>query len=106
VFFEEVRFRPKGGINVTNNADDPRARIAPETPPATSLPDEAAEFKLRRWYVSYRSGSSWYPVGEFVALDAATAIERAVEIFGPGEQYQAEEIPWDAAPLSRTKPTR
>jgi hypothetical protein len=79
---------------VVNNADDVQREV------------ESTDWRLRRWHVSYRSGSGWYPVGEFVALDASTAIERAVEIFGPGEQYQAEEIPWDAAPLSRARPTR
>ena len=64
-------------------------------------PDSAGAWTLRSWYVSYRSGAGWYPVGEFVARDAAGAIERAVEEFGPGTEYQAEEIPWDAAPLFR-----
>jgi hypothetical protein len=67
-------------------------------------PDSAGDWTLRSWDVSYRSGAGWYPVGEFVALDAAGAIERAVEVFGPGSEYQAEEIPWDAAPLHRVKP--
>ena len=67
-------------------------------------PDGGADWTLRRWYVSYRSGDDWYPVGEFVALTAAAAIERAVEVFGPGTEYQADEIPWDAAPLHRVKP--
>jgi hypothetical protein len=67
--------------------------------------DAAADWTLRRWHVSYRSGAAWYPVGEFVALTAAAAIERAVEVFGPGSEYQADEIPWDAAPLPRVKPT-
>jgi hypothetical protein len=62
------------------------------------------EIKLRRWLVSFASGREWYPVGEFVALDAASAIDRAIEIFGPAADYQAEEIPWDAAPLPRPKP--
>lgn len=57
--------------------------------------------KLCRWLVSFASGSGWYPVGEFIALDATSAIDRPVEVFGPGAAYQAEEIPWDAAPLSR-----
>lgn len=43
-------------------------------------------------------------VGVFVAATAAAAIERAVDIFNPGEAYQAEEIPWDAVPRSRVKP--
>jgi hypothetical protein len=57
--------------------------------------------RLCRWLVCYATGSGWYPVGEFLALNAAAAIERAVEVLGPGAGYQAEEIPWDAAPLSR-----
>jgi hypothetical protein len=57
--------------------------------------------RLSRWLVSFASGSGWYPVGEFIALHAAAAIERAVDVLGPGAAYRAEEIPWDAAPLSR-----
>ena len=62
------------------------------------------EFKWRRLLVSFASGRDWYPVGEYVALDATSAIDRAVEIFGTASDYQAEEIPWDAAPLPRPKP--
>jgi hypothetical protein len=62
------------------------------------------EFKLCRWLVSFASGREWYPVGEFVALDAASAIDRAIEVFGIASDYRAEEIPWDAAPLPRPKP--
>ena len=57
--------------------------------------------RLSRWLVSFATETGWYPVGEFIALDAAAAIERATEVLGPGLGYQAEEIPWDAAPLSR-----
>jgi hypothetical protein len=67
-------------------------------------PDSAGAWTLRSWYVSYRSGADWYRVDEFVALDAAGAIERAIEEFGPGAEYRADEIPWDAAPLHRVKP--
>lgn len=66
---------------------------------------EEADWRLRRWQVSFRSGTEWFSVGEFVALDAASAIERAVVIFGPADDHQAEEIPWDAAPLPRLKPS-
>jgi hypothetical protein len=59
---------------------------------------------LRRWLVSFASGRDWYPVGEYVALDAHAAIDRAIEVFGAASDYQAEEIPWDAAPLPRLKP--
>jgi len=59
---------------------------------------------LRRWQVSFRSGKAWYAVGEFVALEAAAAIARAVQIFGPAEECRADEIPWDAAPLPRVRP--
>jgi hypothetical protein len=62
------------------------------------------EVKLHRWLVSFASGGEWYPVGEFAALDAASAIERAIEIFGCAADHRAEEIPWDAAPLPRPKP--
>ena len=62
------------------------------------------EFKLRRWLVSFASGRDWYPVGEYVAVDASSAIDRAVEIFGTASDYRAEEIPWDAAPLPRPIP--
>jgi hypothetical protein len=65
------------------------------------LAEPSADCRLSRWLVSFASGAGWYPVGEFLALDANGAIERAVEVFGPGLGYQAEEIPWDAAPLSR-----
>jgi hypothetical protein len=57
--------------------------------------------RLSRWLVSFATETGWYPVGEFIALDATTAIERATDVFGPGLGYHAEEIPWDAAPLSR-----
>ena len=61
-------------------------------------------FRLRRWLVSFASGPGWYAVGEFVALDAQAAIDRAVEVFGAASDYRAEEIPWDAAPLPRRIP--
>lgn len=57
------------------------------------------DIKLSRWLVYFASGETWYPVGEFVAADAATAIERAVAVFGESSACRAEEIPWDAAPL-------
>ena len=63
-----------------------------------------AAIRLRRWLVSFASGRAWYPVGEFAALDATSAIERAVDVFGAATDYQAEEIPWDAAPLARLSP--
>jgi hypothetical protein len=59
---------------------------------------------LCRWLVSFATASGWYPVGEYLALNAAAAIERAVEVFGPGAGYQAEKIPWDAAPLFTARP--
>jgi hypothetical protein len=61
------------------------------------------EVQLRRWQVSFSSEKEWYPVGEFVALDAKSAIDRAIDIFGSATDYRAEEIPWDAAPLHETK---
>ena len=57
--------------------------------------------QLRRWLVSFASGRGWYAVGEYVALDAQAAIDRAIEVFGAAAGYRAEEIPWDAAPLVR-----
>ena len=62
------------------------------------------DWRLYRWLVSFRSGEDWYPVGEFVAVDGPAAIRRAIEILGPGDKCRAEKIPWDAAPLSGTKP--
>jgi hypothetical protein len=59
---------------------------------------------LHRWLVSFASGPGWYAVGEYVALDAQAAIDRAVEVFGTASDYRAEEIPWDAAPLPRPMP--
>jgi hypothetical protein len=59
------------------------------------------DFRLKRWLVSFGCGTDWYPVGEFVAADSETAIERAVAVFGCGESHRAEEIPWDAAPLHK-----
>jgi hypothetical protein len=58
---------------------------------------------LHRWHVSFRSGTSWYGIGEFVAITAEAAIERAIEIFGAAEEAKAEQIPWDAAPLPRPR---
>jgi hypothetical protein len=62
------------------------------------------DFMLRRWLVSFSSGRQWYPVGEFVAQDAQTAIDRAIEVFGSASDYRAEAIPWDAAPLPKPRP--
>lgn len=64
-------------------------------------PDDDVHCRLSRWLVSFDSGSGCYPVGEFLALKATAAIERAIEVFGPGCVAQAEEIPWDAAPLCK-----
>jgi hypothetical protein len=57
------------------------------------------ELKLRRWQVSFSSGKEWYSVGEFVALDAKSAIDRAIDVLGSAADYLAEELPWDAAPF-------
>ena len=62
---------------------------------------DGEDFRLRRWLVSFASGPGWYPVGEFVALDAQAGIDRAIEVFGTASDYRAEGIPWDAAPLPR-----
>jgi len=64
---------------------------------------EGDDFRVRRWLVSFASGQEWYSVGEFVALDAQAAIDRAVEVLGAAADYRAEEIPWDAAPLPTPK---
>jgi hypothetical protein len=77
-----------------------------EKRPRAAVPLEAVtgdEVSLNRWLVSFASGADWYPVGEFVALDAGSAIDRAIEIFGSATDYRAEEIPRDAAPLPRIR---
>jgi len=68
------------------------------------MPFECDDFRLHRWLVSFASGREWYTVGEFLALDAQAAIDRAVEVLGAASDYRAEEIPWDAAPLLTPKP--
>jgi hypothetical protein len=65
---------------------------------------DGEDFRLRRWLVSFASGPAWYPVGEFVAQNAQTAIDRAVEVLGAASDYRAEEVPWDTAPLPTLKP--
>ena len=84
------------------NGLDARAMQASENEPAKTAADRES-CRLSRWLVSFGSESGWYRVGEFVAREASAAIERAVEVFGPGAAYQAVEIPWDAAPLSKAK---
>jgi hypothetical protein len=92
---------------MSSNINEPSSRIENCHDAALSLESRAeVEVKLNRWLVSFASGAEWYPVGEYVALDAAAAIERAVEIFGGASDYRAEEIPWDAAPLPRPRPAR
>jgi hypothetical protein len=54
---------------------------------------------MSRWRVDFASGDSWYQVGEFVAPDASSAIERAIAIFGAASAYRAVEVSWGAAPL-------
>jgi hypothetical protein len=66
---------------------------------------DADAFRLHRWLVSFASGQEWYPVGEYVAVNAGSAIDRAVEVFGTASEYRAEEIPWDTAPLVRLNPS-
>ena len=87
-------------------ADD--ATLSAEETKGERLQDVEAkgpdEWKLHRWLVSFRSGTEWYSVGEFTALNSVDAIERAVAVFGPGDEHKAEEIPWDAAPLPRMNP--
>jgi hypothetical protein len=79
---------------------------APGEPREPAQQGDAAPFQLSRWLVSFGSGPDWYPAGEFIAVDAAAAIDRAIEIFGCASGYRAEEIPWDAAPLPRMNPVR
>ena len=76
-------------------------RLAHAPFPPSSLETEDAT-RLRRWLVEFSSGAEWFSVGEFVALSADAAIERAIEVFGAGAAHRAEEIPWDAAPLNKS----
>jgi hypothetical protein len=79
----------------------PAAIKIPAPPEGLPSTDSASSFKLSRWLVTFSSGRDWYPVGEYVAVSAASAIERAIAVFGCAADYRAEEIPWDAAPLPR-----
>jgi hypothetical protein len=72
-------------------------------PAPTDTADSTADWQLRRWQIMFCSGKEWFAVGEFLAVDGASAIARAVEIFGSADQYQAERISWEAAPLSPGK---
>jgi len=88
------------------SADENQTRFIPETTRETKCPGARCgedDLKVRRWLVSFASGGEWYPVGEYVALHATAAINRAIEVLGAGAGYRAEEIPWDAAPLPRLK---
>jgi hypothetical protein len=94
---------------MATNVDDPTAGKAPRETrtSADTVPTvERSDWQLHRWQVSYRSGESWYPVGEYVALDGPAAVQQAIEVWGPGEDYRAEEIPWDAAPFSPNRSNR
>jgi hypothetical protein len=49
-----------------------------------------------------QQSASWrVTVGEFLVMDATSAIDRAIEVFGNASDHGAEEIPWDAAPLAK-----
>jgi hypothetical protein len=85
---------------VTMKADGPIV-LAPDSDSPASSAGPEPDHRLSRWLVSFASGSDWSDVGEFVATDAASAIERAVEVFGAASAYRAEKIPWDAAPLAK-----
>jgi hypothetical protein len=63
--------------------------------------DAEISFKLSRWLVHFRSGDEWYSVGEYVAPSSERAIERAIDVLGNAAAYRADQIPWDAAPLSK-----
>jgi hypothetical protein len=88
---------------VLTRGEDPNPIVIDEhtqdEKPAESCLEDAVS--LHRWLVSFASGQEWYAVGEYVALDAQAAIDRAVEVFGTASDYRAEDIPWDAAPLPR-----
>ena len=43
---------------------------------------DADAFRLHRWLVSFASGQEWYPVGEYVAVDAQAAIDRPSKFSG------------------------
>ena len=90
--FESSLTQSQGALVMQSKATKPMQDIA-----------DTDQSRLARWLVSFASESGWYRVGEFIALDATAAIERAVEVFGSGAAYQAEKIPWDAAPLSKAK---
>jgi len=84
---------------MVSKSHDQRAPVQTGTSDERGMAE--GDWTLRRWQVSFRSGTSWYAVGEFDAVDAAGAVQRASAVFGPGEEHKAEEIPWDAAPLPR-----
>jgi hypothetical protein len=79
----------------------PAAIKLPASPEGYSSTDSETSFKLSRWLVTFSSGRDWYPVGEYVAVSATSAIERAIAVFGSAADYRAEVIPWDASPLPR-----
>jgi hypothetical protein len=89
-----------------NRAESPRLIVIADLEQELRQDESCGEdaISLRRWLVFFASGREWYPVGEYVAVDAGSAIDRAVEVFGAASGYQAEEIPWDAAPLVRPSP--
>jgi len=72
-------------------------------PAAGSGARPEADFQLHRWLVYFASGSEWSSVGEFVAPDESTAVERARGLFGEASAYRAEKIPWDCAPFHRPR---
>lgn len=91
------------------NADEstdhsPEALKYPSVPSTESKSNREADLRLNRWLVYFASGTYWSSVGEFIATDATSAIELAVEVFGDASAYRAEMIPWDAVP--HVKPNR
>jgi hypothetical protein len=55
----------------------------------SARPVDDIDIRLNRWLVYFASNPGWYPVGEFIAADATSPIERAIEVFRHGLAYRA-----------------
>jgi hypothetical protein len=88
-----------------NSGESPGHIVSEDLEPekGQAEPCSEAAIRLRRRLDSFPSGREWYPVGEFAALDATSAIDRAIEVFGSALDHRPEEIPRDAAPLPSPK---